>query len=357
MINKMKAKKTIITTLVVIGVTTTMAVRLLSNKASLDNELQMVSHHNPAIPVVVDTVKLRAIQSDFSVRGDFEAVQQLTLTAGVDGNLMALNVREGQQVSKGSVMALLDTTLYASKLELAKYNLQKAEKDFQRHEKLIKTDGVTMQQVESARQTLADARAALVDAGNNYQNAIVRAPFSGVVTQKYYEKGTLVSAGSNLFDLNAVQQLKLVIKLTALEITNVHMGQSVTISTELYPNETLTGTVYSINIKPDAAKRYTVEVITENPSDRPINPGVSGVAMFQSTEAGSSLMISQKALIGSIKDAAVYVVKSDSVVVQSITALPLDGKNLLVQSGVNEGDIIVVSGQMNLTNGSKIKIQ
>jgi hypothetical protein len=78
--------------------------------------------------------------------------------------------------------------------------------------------------------------------------------------------------------------------------------------------------------------------------------------IFAKQSGLKELTIPRRAITGSIKDPSVFVVRGDSVVERKISAVVLDDKNVTVSQGLSAGEIVVISGQINLVNGSKIKL-
>jgi hypothetical protein len=81
-----------------------------------------------------------------------------------------------------------------------------------------------------------------------------------------------------------------------------------------------------------------------------------GTGTFTLESDRKQLVIPRRAITGSIQAPEVFVVSSDSVFIRSIEAVPINDKLVTIKTGLMEGDVIVVSGQINLVNGSKISI-
>jgi hypothetical protein len=81
-----------------------------------------------------------------------------------------------------------------------------------------------------------------------------------------------------------------------------------------------------------------------------------GRATFELPAAETSLVIPRAALLGSIEKAQVYVVSGDSVMLRAIIIGRLFSNNVEVLNGINEGEKVVASGQINLTEGAKVTI-
>ncbi|HAZ01692.1 MAG: hypothetical protein A2W90_15930 [Bacteroidetes bacterium GWF2_42_66] len=351
----MKTRR-IITIVIVVLVVAAIAFRLASNKKGFDEQLKMVSEFSSAIPVNTDTVKYKSIASYFQENGTFQANRELSITSETQGKVVSISAKTGDHVKAGQVLASVENEVYKSQLDLAKFNLDKAEKDKQRFEELSKGDAATVQQFEAAKQTYINAQSALTTAKYQYENTFFKAPFNGTLTKQFIEKGSYLMPGVPVFDLVEIDQIKLVVKLSGEELEKVQKGQTVKVTADLFPDAAFNGTVGAIVVKADLSKRYEVEILVDNQRDNEIKPGMTGGAVFSGPVDGQALVIPRKAISGSIKNSEVFVVKGNSVVLQSISAQPLDDKNVIVGKGLKAGDVIVVSGQINLVDGSKVTL-
>lgn len=352
----MKSKRRILTILIVVAIIVMIGIRLAANKRSFDKELKMVSEFNATIPVLVDTVQYRNFNSGFSVSGNFEPARELSIAAEISGKILAVNAETGKTVNAGEVLASTDNVLLKSQYELAGYTLEKAHKDLDRFEQLSKADAATTQQYESARQTFINAQSALTAAKEQYDNSFIKAPFDGIITKRYIEKGTYLQPGTNVFDMMEITTVKFIAKLSADETSSIQKGQTVKVNVDSYPGILYSGKVSGIVVKADASKRYDVEIDVVNRKDKLIKPGMFGTAIFEGHSGEQQLTIPRKAITGSIKNPEVFVVKGDSVTAKSIDAASINDKYIAVKQGLKAGDVIVVSGQINLVNGSKIKL-
>ena len=351
----MKTRRIITITIVVLA-TAAIVLRLASNKKSFDEQLKTVSEFSSTIPVNTDTVKYKPIASDFQENGTFQANRELSITSETQGKVVSISAKTGDHVKDGQVLASVESDVYKFQLDLAKFNLDKAEKDKRRFEELSKGDAATVQQFEAAKQMYINAQSAFATTKYQYENTFVKAPFNGTLTKQYIEKGSSLMPGVPVFEMVEIDQIKLVVKLSGEELTKVQKGQAVKVIADLFPDAAFNGTISSIVVKADLSKRYEVEILVDNQRDNEIKPGMTGVAVFTGPVDSHALVIPRKAIPGSIKNPEVFVVKGNSVTVQSISALPLDDKNVIVSKGLKAGDVIVVSGQINLVNGSKITL-
>lgn len=352
----MKLKRTIISVTIITAIVVIVVLRLASNKRSFDDQLKMISEFNTTVPVITDTVKYEQINNEFSVNGIFDPIQDISITSEIQGKIISIAAAIGDNVKDGQVLASIDNEYYSSQLDLAKFNFEKAEKDMLRYENLSKGDAVTMQQYESAKQVYENAKSLYTTAKIQFDNSFIKAPFDGIITKSYIEKGSYISLGVSVFDIVSINKVKFIAKLKADEVGKVQKGQTIKINVDNYPGISYEGVISAIVVKSDLSKRYDVEVEVINQTKNQIKPGMFGTALFVGDSINQVLAIPRKALTGSIKSPEVFIVKGDSVILQNINAIPLNDKDIAVTQGLKAGDIIIVSGQINLVNGSKIKL-
>jgi RND family efflux transporter MFP subunit len=352
----MKTGRKIIQMVLIVAIVIIVVVRLASNKRSFENELKMVTEFNTVIPVTIDTARYQQINSEVSVNGTFVPFREISIVSESQGKVISISASIGTHVKTGQELLKVDNELSASQLDQAKFNLEKAGKDLKRFEVLTKSDAVTAQQYESAKQVSVNAQTEFSAATIQYANSEIKAPFDGIITRQYIEKGTWLVPGASVFDIVEIEKVKLIARLSAGEIENLMKGQVVKVSTDAYPGVFYEGVVDAIVVKADASKRYNVEIVVNNRRDKFIKPGMWGSMIITNHSDHQVLTIPRKAITGSIKNPEVYVVKGDSVVEQKISAMPANDNEITVSQGLNAGDLVVTSGQINLVNGSKIKL-
>ena len=122
-----------------------------------------------------------------------------------------------------------------------------------------------------------------------------------------------------------------------------------------FPDKFYTGKVRSIGVVPDMGGRYEIQVsIVEH--DNQLRAGLSGKVLFKDISTNSGVIIPRKCVSGSINDATVFLVQGDSVVSRHIEAISLNEVNALIIKGLSPKDKVVLSGQINLQDGTRVRI-
>jgi multidrug efflux pump subunit AcrA (membrane-fusion protein) len=103
------------------------------------------------------------------------------------------------------------------------------------------------------------------------------------------------------------------------------------------------------------AGRYEVEISLKE-SDSRLREGLNGTVTFKTTEANEGLVIPRKCIEGSINDAVVYLIQGDTAVSRKIKAVSLNENEALVTDGLLPDDKVVLSGQINLRDGTRVRV-
>jgi membrane fusion protein, multidrug efflux system len=352
----MKLKRIIVSITVIAVITAIVAFRLASNKQSFNNELKMVSESVTAIPILTDTVKYLKPDNKFSVNGCFSPSREISIASETQGKIISISANPGDKVITGQTLVSIDNAIYASQLEVTRLNLEKTDKSRLRFEKLSKGDAVTVEQYESAKQDYENALSAFTIAKIQFENTKIKAPFDGIITKKYVEKGAFLTPGTFVFDVVSINTVKFIARLTTADVEKVKKDQHVQLNADAYPGISYDGKISAIIIKADLSKQYDVEIEVDNRTNKLLKPGMYGTVLFTNKSNGQSLVIPRDAIAGSIRNPEIFLVEGDSVISQKISVSPLNDKYVIVNEGLNVGDIIVTSGQISLVNGSKIKL-
>lgn len=356
-----KNTKIIIAAVIALVLVALVAVKLISNKKTMAVKMEaaLQSEQFDVIPVKAATATKQNIENKLKKSGVFAARQELKLSAEAQGQIVRMYVKKGDIIRKGQMIASIDNASVRSQLATAYAQLAKAQKDAERYANAEKAGGVSTMQAEEYQlrvQTNLTNIASLKQQLSNYQ---ITAPMSGIVNEIFAEQGSFVTLGKEIIDLVDLTTMNLIVDLEQGDlIKNITIGKKVSVTTDVYGEKIFSGLVKAVNVKSDASQKFEVEINVANSRENPILSGMYGYASFDSaTNNPQVLTIPRAALIGSIKDAQVYVINSNNTVsVKAITLGRSLGNDVEVTSGLNEGEKVVVSGQINLAEGRKVSV-
>jgi RND family efflux transporter MFP subunit len=334
----------------------------------------------------IDTlvVQRATIPSYYEAMGTVRPVQSAQVAAQVMGTLVRVNVREGDRVSKGQLLAVIDDSQTRSSVDRAiagqnsaQQEISAADADFvlaestlNRYQELFVKKSVSPHEFDEvkSRYEAAKARREMVRAGRAAADAAVaqtrsiqsftqvRAPFTGMVTAKFAELGNLAVTGTPLFVIEDMSNFRLETTVDESGLASVHLGENVPVTLDSLGAAQLNGKVVQILPSADTASR-TFLVKIELPKNPSIRSGLFGRARFR-TGTREALSVPQTALVQRGTMQGVYVLGSDQIAsLRYVTIGRPEENSVEVLSGLNSGERIVTMPASHELNGRKIEVR
>ncbi|HEY5643619.1 MAG TPA: efflux RND transporter periplasmic adaptor subunit, partial [Woeseiaceae bacterium] len=330
-------------------------------------------------PVRVEAVSTRTIVERVSVTGTVTSPRTAVLSTAVAGLVADITVDEGRRVAAGDAILRLDAELAELALERSfaevrqrETALADARRRLDEAERVGPERGIARTQIESLRAEVASEEASLEASriAAREQAAIVerhrlRAPFAGVISERYTELGEWVNPGDALLELVAIDNLRFDFRVSQNFFGEIKENAPVEITLDTLPGQKLSGRVSAIvPVKDPGARTFLVRVLadaSESIASLAISPGMSASAAFSLDAGRSGIAVSRDAILR-FPDGRVtaWVVDSRdglSVVREQAvsTGLEFDGY-VEIRAGLSEGDRAVTHGNESLQEGQTIKI-
>lgn len=353
----MKKIVRILVAVVLIGGSLALIASVLNkNKKKSEEKTQLVSQTNATVAVRVSTVSKSTPELDVIANGNFAPSQELSFAAEKAGRVVNVLVKEGSYVSKGQTLATIRTEQLHVDVQSAEAAYQTALTDFARYTNAFRTGGVTQQQLDNAKLNLSNAKARLEQTRINLGDANIRASINGIVNAKYIEPGSVVAAGTKLFDIVNVSTLKLLVTVNEAQVANLQLGKKVNVKASVYPGKEFTGNITFIAPKADASLNFPVEITITNNAGQQLKAGMYGTAVFDFPDQAATIIVPRTAFVGSVSSGEVFVATNGEAKLKKVTAGRVFGDKVEVISGLQEADQVIISGQINLADGSKITV-
>jgi RND family efflux transporter MFP subunit len=327
--------------------------KLSENKKTVEGKLY-IHDTEAAILVEVEKPSNHTFENSFSYLGTFEPFRQNTIGSDGSGKVVKLGFQEGDKISEGQFLIKLDDEMINIQLENAEINVEGQRNDDTRNTNLIKENAVSGVQSEKTKLALKSAETQVKQIKKQLKNTSLSAPFSGVVTKKMVDIGSVVGSGTAILELTDISSLKLNISVPERDILKFKKGQDVSVKVDVYGNQLFSGKISNIGIKADASHNFKVEILLKNSANSPILAGMYGSVILGNSKTVTALSIPRSALIGSSKQPRVYVVRNGKSKLISFTAGTSDGDFIEVVDGLNKNDVLVVKGQINIENNSNV---
>jgi RND family efflux transporter MFP subunit len=350
--------KTITNILIVVLVIGLATWKLMANKQEMDEVSVRSLIVNPTVPVRVESAKKQRYTGDIYMDGRIQAANEVVLYSKVQGIVLKKYKKAGDRVNKGTVIAQVENNVIKESLGLAKMNLANAATDVERYKKLAEAGAVTQREYEAILITCREAQRTVTELQDQLNNTTLVSPINGIFETDYFEEGTLLTQGSQVADFVDPSQLKAVATVSESDVYAIHKGDKVFLTTDVIDGQEFMGIIDVISSKGNSLLNYQLEVkITDK------NAGILKAGMYASariivdkTISDTELMINRSAIIESLKNPEVYVVKENKAYKQKIVVGKALDNYVTVKSGLEDGDRVVVAGHINLIDGRDIEI-
>jgi len=311
------------------------------------------------------------VESGPEISGTLVPRDQAVVRAQISGSVLRAFVDQGKMVREGEVIATIDNSALTDAVTSAKNAVSNAEnsldvakREQERQETLLKAGAISQQSVDQARKNtisaeagVAQAKAMLASAQKQLSYATVRAPFSGVVSEKNVSVGDVVQQGAALYTIVDPSTLELQGTIPADALALVHVGLSIKFDVTGYPSQKFTGTITRINPTADPMTRQ-VRIYAEIPN--------TGHALVGGLYAEGRIASVLKTTLALPTDAVDHrtitpaVIRLNHGVVErsTVTLGTLDEKNNLIEitSGLNPGDTVLRGTAKDIALGTHAKI-
>jgi len=350
----MKKKTTIavLTAVVLLGI---MTMTLASNKKEI-NSRKEVKTTETNIAVTVASAEMKETNMDLDLVGTTQAAREVNIASESSGKIAVVNFRMGDYVTQGNVLAIIDDTYKRLAYENAKLNYNKCKDDISRYQALREGDAVSDTQLRDIKLAYENANIQLENAKKQWDDTKIVAPFSGYITSQNTELGAYVNAGTVIAGIADISQLKVVFDVSEMNAYELQRGQTVSVTTDVHPEASYKGTISNISPKASASHTYPVEIMIANNGKDKLKAGTYVKVNVNMSNKENVLMIPRDAIVSSLKDPSVYLVKNNIAQLMKIGVGRNFNSFIEVVSGLNEGDQVVTNGQINLTGSSKVSV-
>ena len=312
-----------------------------------------------AASVSVVTAAKQTVTDRFTSIGTIVANNDVNIISETQGRVVKVLAEVGDYKKAGSVLIEVDSELKEAAYNAAKVSYEKAQNDLKRYEELYKEKSISDSQIEQARWAFQSAEAQYVAARRQLSDTKITTPISGIVTARNVNVGSFVQgAPQSTLVANVVDISKLKVKLNMAEkdVFRVKTGDKVEITTDVFPDQVFPGTISTISSKGDEAHTYPVEIVLENPRQQ-LKAGMFAHIAFNPKSSGDALVIPREAIVGSMKNAKVYVVTNNVAQLRPVQVGKTFGTSVEVRKGLSIGDVVVVNGQNNLKDNAAVVIR
>lgn len=301
--------------------------------------------------------KADSTSGTYSASGELVARNQVDLKTETTGRLVKLYAKDGQKVSKGTLIAKLDDSELQANLKSAEAALDLAKKKLERTKTLHEKDGATTESLESAESSVQTATAARDLILAQLQKTELRAPFDGKLGIVSVSEGAWMSSGSDVATLTDSRELNVEFELPQRYAASLKIGDRISLSdSEQKTNAQATVKFLDAEISKTSRTRK-VRATLPNKDGRYLAGTFVGVNLNFGSGSEVGMPVPSEALTLDANGSYVFIVKdgkAKQVYVKTGLRTPI---TVDITSGLNSGDTVIVSGLMRMRDGLDVIVK
>jgi RND family efflux transporter MFP subunit len=308
-----------------------------------------------AVPVETAPVQVGPIQRRLTAVGSLRSNESVIIRPEVAGRIAEIRFDEGERVTKGRPLVVLDDLVYRAEVEEVRASLELSRANHDRAIDLMKRGaGTTKARDEALAQLRAD-QAALELARARLDKTVIRAPFDGVVGLRKVSVGDFVNVGQDMVNLEQIDPLKADFRVAEFYLAAVRPGQRIELRVDAFPDEAFAGEVYAIDPLIDVSGRSIVlRARLPNPDDR-LRPGLFARVTLVLNERNDAIQVPEQALVPQGEEQFVFRVVDGKAALTKVTAgIRRDGM-VEITEGLGPEDEVVTAGQLKIRDGAPVK--
>ena len=362
---------------------------LLLAAIAFSTACRRASHEQkPLTPVRTSPVQTIDTGTANTYSANIQPYQQVDLAFKSNGYLASIrqvkdadgkirNIDQGDWVTKGTVLAVVEQDDYKQKLQQAnaqldraKANYERAKLSFDRMSVLYPAGAATKPDYDNANAQMLDTKAAIESAKASVAEAQIalaycelRAPFDGWMVKRNVDVGQLVGPATNGFSIADVRSVKAVFGVPDISMGQIRLGSPEIVTTDAVPGE-FHGHVTSISPSADPKSRvYSVEVTIPNGDNRLKSGMIASISISPGGLPKRITVVPLTAVVRSLDNPngfAVFMAEGGSETVkvrlQDVQIGATYGNLIAVERGVVPGDRVVTTGATLIKNGEQVRI-
>lgn len=320
----------------------------------------MANRPEPEFPVTATVTKAQDWIPTIEAIGFIEPNQGVTLSSELAGTIDAISFESGVQVKADQLLLSLDSSVEKANLRSSQARLPAARAKFERYQNLYQKNSISRDQLDDAEASYRSLEADIESLKGTIARREVRAPFSGVVGLRNVFLGQYLEPGTEIVRLEDTSVMRLRFTVPQTDISKISLGQTIKINVDAYPNTQFEGRITAI----EPAVNYQsglIQVQAAIPNnDGQLRSGMFARASIILPTVKEQIVIPQSAITFTLYGQNVYVIHEADGVKRAkqvvVKAGERRGNDVHVLSGIKAGDEIVLSGQVRLSNDTKVRV-
>lgn len=312
-------------------------------------------------PEIVRVEAIAVSTSDISgsraYSGTIEESAGTTLSFAVPGTVQRIYVNTGDKVAKGQLIATLDDATLRNAYDIALAAEAQAQDTYNRMKKLYDANSLPEMQWVEAQNALRSTQSATAIAKRNLDDASLRAPISGYVSEKFADAGSTVAPTLPIIKVVDIHPVKARISVPESEIATMAIGQEATVTLGSMPGSQFAGKITDKGVSANPISRsYDVKITLDN-SDGTLLPGMlCDVRLLSETPDRAIVLPNSAVLLDADNQNYVWLAADGVARKRTVGIGGMVDNGIVIDSGLEDGDSVIVNGQQKVSENSKVEI-
>lgn len=326
---------------------------------------QMASMPVPVVNVTAQPAETQDWGIEVPAIGVLEARRGVDVSSSMPGLVQQIRFESGDRVTQGQTLVQLDADVERGNLAKAQAALKLAKADLDRGESLLSTNNISKATLDQ-RQSQYDVAAADVAAlAAQIEKKTINAPFDGELGIRKINVGQYLEAGIAIVNIQDLSVMLVNFSVSQRELSDLKVGHKIRMTTDAYPVKEFEGEISAIEpLINQQTGMVEVQGRFDN-SDGLLRPGMFAKLAIQLPARMQVVVVPQTAISYSLYGDFVYIVTQaktdtgeDIATVERRIIKTGERRNgvVIIETGVEEGETVVTSGQLKLDNGTRVAI-
>lgn len=316
----------------------------------------------PSETVSTFTAEMQQWPNSYTAMGTVKASEGITISAEVAGKVKEIRFKSGEQVKRGTVILVQESTNEEAQLSAAEARLRLAKSNYDRLVELRKRNTVSQSEVDAGLQQMDSARGDVADLKATLDKKLVRAPFDGRLGIRMVDLGQDLQVGGEIVSLQATNSVRVNFPVPQFWLVQMTRGLPVDVNVGDGSDATISGEITAIGAEINSLTRNAqVESYLDN-VDNQLIPGMAVETTVTLSEPQHVLAVPTTAVIYAPFGDTVFVIESGEKAgshkarQQFVRLGKARGDFVEVIDGLKEGDVVASAGAFKLLNGQAVTI-
>jgi len=289
--------------------------------------------------------------------GNTEAIHDVIISSELGGTVQELAVDRGDLVKKGQVLAKVSADMYQAQSAEARARLRLKKAELEKASVLFERNSITAMQKLQAQveHDAAEAQAALAE--SRLERAVITAPFTGVIDDRFVEEDELVGPGGRLLRLVDHSRMKITSNFSELDVSTFSPGVTADVTFDALPGKVFKAELTFVAASSEPASRtFPCEFRLSEADSKVIRSGMIARIHVLKELHRDVLVLPQATIVETETGRSVFILNSDIAHRKEVTLGASNDGMVVVASGLEPGQTVVVNGHRDLVDGQQVRV-